>query len=149
MSHENPISDRKYDDIINLPHHTSSTRPRMSALGRAAQFAPFAALTGYEAAISETGRLTDRYIELTEAEKLLLNDKLRIIIDFLDEKPEVSITYFKPDERKEGGAYLTVTGNVKCIDEFERVVVLTDKRRILIEQIYGIDGEIIRNFESD
>ena len=107
-----------YNDIINLPHHVSATRPQMSMMDRAAQFSPFAALTGYDAAIKETGRLTDEKIELGEEELSILNMKFQLLMDSLDEEPEVHITYFKPDDRKAGGAYLTASGTVKKIDDF-------------------------------
>ena len=110
----------QYDDIINLPHYVSATRPQMPMLDRAAQFAPFAALTGYDAAIKETGRLTDEKIEMDEEALNILNMKFQILVDNLHDEPEVSFTYFKPDERKAGGAYLEVTGTVKKVDDFER-----------------------------
>ncbi len=96
-----------YDDIINLPHHVSTKRPQMSMLDRAAQFSPFAALTGYDAAIKETGRLTDEKIEMDEESLNMLNMKFQLLVDALDENQEVSFTYFKPDETKAGGAYVT------------------------------------------
>ena len=92
-----------YEDIINLPHHTSTKHPRMTKSARAAQFSPFAALTGYDDAIKETGRLTDKKIELTEEEKLILNDKLLTINNNLKNNPKVIITYFEHDKTKEGG----------------------------------------------
>ena len=97
-----------YDDIIDLPHHVSATRPQMSRLDRAAQFAPFAALTGYGAAIKETARLTDERTERSESELSELNERIHILTERIDEHPEVEIIYFKPDERKDAGAYLTV-----------------------------------------
>lgn len=102
-----------YDDIINLPHHTSTSRPRMSTHDRAAQFSPFAALTGYESAITEAGRLTDKRFELDEYVKADLNERLCKLRDHIDEQPDVSIVYFQPDDKKSGGAYITVTGGVK------------------------------------
>ena len=100
----------KYDEIRGLPHHVSKTRPQMPMSDRAAQFAPFAALTGYDSAIKETGRLTDERIELDEGALTALNMRYQLLMDALDEEPEVEITYFKPDERKAGGAYVTATG---------------------------------------
>lgn len=129
---------RKYGDIIDLPHHISDTRPRMSELERAAQFSPFAALTGYEAVLRETGRLTDDYAELDEDTKVLLNEKLRWVSEHLAERPEVSITYFQPDERKEGGAYVQATGIVKKFDGYGQSVVMEDGTQILIERIVDI-----------
>lgn len=131
-----------YDDIINLPHHTSTSRLHMSAHDRAAQFSPFAALTGYDAAITETGRLTDKKVELDEYRKADLNERLCKIQDQMDEQPEVSITYFQPDKKKSGGAYITVTGCVKKIDAYERTVVMQDDTKIPIDGIFEIDDEI-------
>ena len=119
-----------YDDIINLPHHVSATRPQMSMMDRAAQFSPFAALTGYDAAIKETGRLTDEKIEMDEEALNILNMKFQILARSLDDEPEVTFTYFKPDERKAGGAYLTASGVVKKIDAFERMIVMRNGTKI-------------------
>lgn len=130
-----------YDDIINLPHHVSAVHPRMSMIDRAAQFSPFAALTGYEAAVKETARLTQERVELDESRKSMLNEKLQMVQELLDERPEITITYYVPDERKAGGAYVSVTGQTKKIDEYERVVVLMDNTVIPIDQIYGIESE--------
>ena len=132
----------QYDDIINLPHHVSTTRPQMPMLDRAAQFAPFAALTGYDAAIKETGRLTDEKIEMDEEALNILNMKFQLLVDNLHDEPEVSFTYFKPDERKAGGAYLEVTGTVKKVDDFERVITMQDGTKMLMDNILNIDGEI-------
>ena len=110
----------KYDDIINLPNPTPTCKPRMSALDRAAQFAPFAALTGYEAVVAEAARLTDARLELSEDMKTILNEKMQMIVDNLDNEPFVTITYFVPDKRKAGGAYVDVSGIVKEIDGYER-----------------------------
>ena len=135
-------SEIKYADIIGLPHHTSPTRPRMSVSARAAQFAPFAALTGYGEAVDETARLTDDMIVLDENAKAMLDGKLQIIAEHIGGHPEVTITYFEPDKKKSGGAYISVTGRVKEIDEYERVVKLCDGVKIPIEQIYGITSEL-------
>ena len=140
-----------YDDIINLPHHVSTTHPHMSAIDRAAQFSPFAALTGYDAAVKETARLTDDKIELDESMKEALSDQLQIIADRIKEYPEITITYFQPDEKKNGGAYVAVTGTVKKIDKYERVVVMTDGKAIPIDEIIRIDGQLFKTIvcESD
>ena len=135
-------SDNKYADIIDLPHHTSRTRPRMSVSARAAQFAPFAALTGYSEAVDETARLTDDMIMLDENAKAMLDGKLQIIAEHIGDHPEVTITYFEPDKKKSGGAYVSVTGQVKEIDEYERIIRLCDGMKIPIEQIYGIVSEL-------
>jgi hypothetical protein len=132
----------KYDDIINLPHHVSATHPHMPAIDRAAQFSPFAALTGYDAAIKETARLTGERVELDEYMKDVLSDRLQIIIDQLKEHPEIAITYFQPDEKKNGGDYVTVIDTVKKIDEYERIIVMNDGTWIQIDEIISIDGQI-------
>ena len=142
MTSEN---NHKYDDIIGLPHHVSATRPRMSMIDRAAQFSPFQALTGYGAAIQETGRLTDRKIELSEDERIVLDMKQQILLDNIRECPDVSITYFIPDERKAGGSYVTVTGNVKKIDDYQRLLILTDRAQIPRDEIGDIESELFNN----
>ena len=131
-----------YADIINLPHHELTTRQRMPRINRAASFAPFAALTGYDDAVRETARLTSERIELDEGTKEILNNKLRIALDKAGEQPEISITYFLPDKKKSGGAYVTVKAVIKRIDEYERLVILTDKSTIPIDDIYEIEGDI-------
>ena len=128
-----------YNDIINLPHHVSATRPQMSMMDRAAQFSPFAALTGYDAAIKETGRLTDEKIELGEEELSILNMKFQLLMDSLDEEPEGHITYFKPDDRKAGGAYLTASGTVKKIDDFERIIFMENGTKIPMDDVLSIE----------
>ena len=125
-----------YDDIINLPHPNSAKHPRMSMIDRAAQFSPFAALTGHGAAIEETARITDRRIELTEEEKTVLDEKLRLL---LETGGEGMITYFLPDERKDGGAYVTKLGTIKKIDPLEGRVILTDRTAIPIKDILEIE----------
>lgn len=137
-----------YEDIINLPHHTSTSRPRMSAHDRAAQFSPFAALTGYSSAITETARLTNRRIELDESIKADLNDKLAILQDQLEEQPEVSITYFKPDLKKSGGAYITASGWVKKIDQYKRTVIMADATIITMDDIFEMEGELFSRFDN-
>lgn len=133
-----------YEDIINLPHHVSTKRPQMSMLDRAAQFAPFAALTGYDAAIKETGRLTDEKIEMDEESLNMLNMKFQLLVEVLDENQEVSFTYFKPDERKAGGAYVTATGIVKKVDDYERLITMKDGTKIPINDVYSIESEIFK-----
>lgn len=134
-----------YADIINLPHHELITRQRMPLINRAASFSPFAALTGYDEAVKETARQTSKRIELDEGTKEILNDKLRIAIEKADEQPEITITYFLSDKKKDGGAYLTIKATIKRIDEYERLVVFTDKTTLPIDDIYEIDGEIYNN----
>ena len=130
-----------YDDIIDLPHHVSPNRRRMSNTERGAQFSPFAALTGYEAAVEEAARLTDGKKELTEEMKAIIDAKIQAISEHPDAEPQVTITYFKPDERKEGGAYVRVTGAVKEIDRIGKTIVLTDHTEIPMEQIREIEAE--------
>ena len=132
----------KYDEIMGLPHHVSKTRPQMPMSDRAAQFAPFAALTGYDSAIKETGRLTDERIELDEEALTALDMKFQILMEALEEEPEVSITYFKPDERKAGGSYLKVTGTLKKLDEYERILMLMNGQKTKLDAVLDIDGDI-------
>ena len=132
----------QYDDIIRLPHPDSPKHPRMSLYDRAAQFSPFAALTGYAGVIRETARLTDRKIELDETMLTALNERYQLLLSVLDAEPEVEITYFVPDERKSGGAYRTVSGVVKKADEFTRRLTLTDGTVIPIEDVLMLDGAI-------
>lgn len=134
-----------YDDIIHLPHHVSKTRPQMSMEDRAAQFSPFAALTGYDAAIQETGRLTDEKVELGEETRAILDRKQRYLAEMIDTKPEITVTYFVPDEKKSGGAYSTVTGFLKRIDEYEREIVLTDGRKIQLDAVLDIESDEFEN----
>lgn len=133
-----------YEDILNLPHHVSKTRPQMSMLDRAAQFSPFAALTGYDDAIKETGRLTDEKIEMDEDRKAALDMKQAYLIEMIDEQPEISITYFLPDTKKSGGAYVTVTGNLKRFDKYERLLILTDGKKIPMYDIADIESDLFR-----
>ena len=129
----------RYDDIIHLSRPVSKKRSPMSNFDRAAQFSPFAALTGYDAVIAETGRLTDTRIELDEGGKALLDEKLQTIREHLAQQPKVKLTVFCPDSRKSGGAYETITGNVKKIDPVARILVLTGGEVIPIDRIYGIE----------
>ncbi len=131
-----------YSDIINLPHHELTTRQRMPTANRAASFSPFAALTGYDEAVKETARLTSERIEIDDGAKEVLNEKLRIAVEKADEQPEITIVYFLPDKKKSGGAYVTITAVIKRVDEYERLVVLTDKSTIPIDDIYDIEGDI-------
>ncbi|HHY16053.1 MAG TPA: YolD-like family protein [Firmicutes bacterium] len=135
-------SDQSYNDIINRPHHRSPTRPRMPRRDRAAQFSPFAALSGHEAAIEETERLTEKRITLSEEAKARLNTRLLLVAQNLGQRPHLSITYFLPDARKSGGAYLTETGTVKKIDRYRRIIILENEVAIPIEDITCIDGGI-------
>lgn len=135
----------KYDDIINLPHHVSANRPHMSMIDRAAQFSPFAALTGYEDAVKETERLTEQKINLNETEISLLNNKLNFIQENIKLKPTISIKFFVPDNRKSGGSYSTVIGTIKKIDICEKSVIMTDGKVIPVEDILQIESELFKN----
>ena len=138
-----------YEDIMGLPHHVSATHPHMSLYDRAAQFMPFKALTGYEDDISEETRLTERRIELSEGEKEALDQRLQLIGELLPQgQPKVSVTYFQPDARKDGGAYLTVSGRVRKLDPIEGVMVLVDGGRIPFGDIYKIEGEFLTEKRS-
>ena len=132
----------KYDDIINLPHHVSKKHPQMSLHDRAAQFSPFAALTGHKAAINETARLTDEKQILSEDVIAKLNEQLNLIKENIGTNLIVTITYFVPDDRKSGGAYISNTGVVKKINEYNHTVILTDKTVIPIEQISEMQSDI-------
>ena len=131
----------RYDDIIDLPHHQSATRSHMPLIDRAAQFSPFAALTGYEAVITETARLTDQRIELDEDAKAVITRKLQVIVKHIRERPEIAVTWFRPDEKKDGGAYVTVTGEVRCIDEYDQAILMMDGTRIPICDMTALKGE--------
>ena len=128
----------KYDDIINLPHYISKKHPQMSLEARAAQFAPFAALTGYDDAVKETARLTNERIDLDEEAKMMLDAKLQVIREQLSEKPLVTITYFVPDAKKDGGKYVTINGNVKKIDDYKHLIILDNSLEIPIDEIIDI-----------
>lgn len=128
-----------YEDMMELPHHVSSKRPQMPMSDRAAQFSPFAALVGYDAAIKEAGRLTDERIEPEEDRLNELNMKFRLIKEHLADEPEVSLSYFEPDERKAGGRYLEISGTVKKIDDFERSLTMKDGTKISVDDILTVE----------
>lgn len=141
----------KYDDIINLPHHVSRKRPKMLREDRAAQFAPFAALTGHGEAVKEAARLTEQRIELDEYEKEQLRGKLQYLAGCVTswnaaarapgERPTVTVTYFKPDLLKDGGEYVTASGPVKKIDLYTRHLVMADGTEIPVDELIAVDGE--------
>lgn len=143
-----PDDPHRYDDIISLPHHVSPSHPYMPVPDRAAQFSPFAALTGYDDAIKEAARLTDEKVELDENRKAALNEKLMIVQERLNERPMVTITYFKPDEHKSGGTYAAFTGNVKKINRYEGAVIMLDGTKIPLEDIIGMDGAVFAPLED-
>ena len=131
-----------YEDIVNLPPHISKKHPQPTMMDRAARFAPFAAITGYEEMVLEEARITEERIDLDEGTLSILNEKLNMIQEFIDEEPEVTITYFEPDKKKSGGAYVSVTGIVKRIDEYEHLVIMTDGKKIRVEDIYDLESDL-------
>ena len=135
-----------YDDMLNLPHPTSRRHSRMSLSDRAAQFAPFAALSGHGAALAETARLTERRIELEEDVKAALDLKQQMLMDRIDEHPDVAVTWFQPDGKKDGGRYVTTTGRLKRIDEVERVLVMEDKTTVPLDDVISIDEHSSSDF---
>ncbi|HIT70541.1 MAG TPA: hypothetical protein IAD08_01305 [Candidatus Scatovivens faecipullorum] len=139
--------DKQYDDIINLPHHVSKKHPQMSLYARSAQFAPFAALTGYEDAIKETSRETSEKIDIDDELKSILDSKLQIIMEHIKNKPEISFTYFIPDSKKDGGSYITVIGIVRKIDLYNQIIYLANNTEIPINDIINISGEIFKMYE--
>lgn len=137
---------KKYDDILNLAHHVSTKHTKMSKEARAAQFAPFAALTGYSDEIKETARLTNNKIDIDEETKIILNEKFEIIKEKIDLKPQIIFTYYVPDLKKEGGKYITKTGIIKKIDSYNQTIILEDKTTIPILEIINIEGDIFKNY---
>lgn len=138
-----------YNDIINLPHHVSETRPRMSRADRAAQFSPFAALTGHDAAVRETARLTDRRIETAEDKRQELDLKLQLLTQLLPSRPEVTVTYFVPDPRKDGGAYVSVSGALRRVDTRRRILLLGDGKEIPVDDVLELESPVfVKLFET-
>ena len=132
-------AEKEYAEIINLPHHISKTRPPMPMLNRAAQFAPFATLTGYDAAVEETARLTDDEVCLDTSEIDVLNEKLARIENLLPQHTEVQITYFLPDEKKAGGSYETAAGSVRKIDHIAQCLIMESGEMIPLVRIIAIE----------
>lgn len=145
----NLMNDHKYDDIINLSHHVSARHPQMPLSDRAAQFSPFAALTGHDAAIRETARLTDAFAELDEGRKAEIDEQLQWIKENQSQKPEIEIVYFHPDLTKSGGAYMTFRGRVKKVDEYNRRIIFTDGTDLPVETLFSIGGELFRENIGD
>ena len=141
----NENQSHKYDDIIHLPHHVSARHPQMSLWNRAAQFAPFAALTGHREAVRETARQTDSFQDLNEDQKALLDERLRLIQEHLSENPEIEAVYFQPDGRKSGGAYVTFRGAVKKIDLYRRQILFTDGTALPTERLRSIEGRLFHH----
>ena len=133
----------KYDDIILMAHHTSPTRPHMSMRDRAAQFAPFAALVGYDGMVEETARLTDSELELGEYDIGKIDTKLRILKQHEKSHPQLEITYFRPDERKSGGRYETLHARLYRIDEHEKLVILDNGKKIPFDKISALSALVL------
>lgn len=131
-----------YDDIIHLPHHVSEKHMQMSIHDRSAQFAPFAALNGYGEEVDETARLTESRVDLDENRKEIMDEKLMALQEHIKENPEVTITFFVPDEKKSGGKYLTEVGVIKKIDSYNHKIIMQNGLGILIEDMYDIESEI-------
>ena len=139
-------STHKYDDIITQPHHTSPNHARMSISDRAAQFSPFAALTGYDDAVRETARLTDERIILDEDERQVLDERFLFLRAHLADRPRVAFTFFKPDLKKAGGAYVSASGVVRRVDDVERQIIMEDGTVIYIDAVTAIDGDLFSDF---
>ena len=135
----------KYDDMLHLPHPTSARHPRMPIAERAAIFSPFSALTGHAGAIAETARLTDQKMELDEDTKAELDRRQAVLLEHIAEQPEVTVTWFQPDERKDGGAYFTTTGRLKKINEMNRVLILLDGTSIPLEDVADLESNCFQN----
>lgn len=133
------MSKSNYQDIINLPHHQSAGRAHMSLHDRAAQFAPFAALRGYDDEISETARLTDRQLELNDEHIESINQQIHLIIENIKSVPMAKITYFVPDDKKEGGKYITIEANIRRIDEVQKQIILVTGESIEISKLSSIE----------
>ena len=138
----------KYDDIIHLPHPTSKKYPRMSVRDRAAIFSPFSALSGHGAAIAETARLTDQRMELNEDAKVELDRRQAVLLEHIGEQPEVTVTWFRPDDRKEGGIYVTTVGRAKKIDEFKRILSMVSGQKIVLDDIVQIESQLFYDLLS-
>ena len=137
----------KYDDMIGLGHHISKTHPPMARIKRAAQFASFDALTGFGAAIHEAGRETEEKLELSEDEIDMINARLAVIEQHIKEQPNIAVTYFLSDDKKAGGRYVTVSGNVRMLDGIEHAIIMADRTKIPIEDVRYIEGDLFRLFE--
>ena len=133
----------KYDNILRLPHPTSAKHPRMPVSERAAIFSPFAALSGHAGAIAETARLTDQRIELDEDTRAELDRRQTVLLEHIAEQPEVTVTWFQPDERKDGGAYVTTVDRAKKIDEFKRILSMVGGQEIVLDDIVQIESQLL------
>jgi len=137
-----------YDDIIHLPHPVSSRHAPMSRQDRAAQFSPFAALTGYDAAIAETGRLTDPEQEPDEQDKLLIGKQLQLLADHIKEQPVVDLLYFVSDDRKDGGKLILRSGAVRRVDSYLRILELTDGTKIYFSALREINSSLFHQLAA-
>ncbi|MBO6209316.1 MAG: hypothetical protein J6N99_01380 [Schwartzia sp.] len=137
----------KYDDMIGLGHHISKTHPPMARIKRAAQFASFDALTGFGAAIQEAGRETEEKLELSEDMIDMIDARLAVVQQHIKEQPNIAVTYFLPDDKKSGGRYVTVSGNVRMLDGIEHAIIMADRTKIPIEDVRYIEGDLFRLFE--
>ena len=135
MTNQNSV----YDDIIDLPHHVSKTHPRMSRHDRAAQFSPFAALTGYDEAVEEAARLTDSRIIPDEDRADRLDRTMRVILENMNKHPQIRVTYFIPDDRKNGGKYTKYIGRVRTFNEYDKMLIFEDGKKIAINDIYELE----------
>ena len=136
--------DHKYDEILNLEHHKSKKHPPMSLYARSAQFAPFAALTGYEDSVLETAREVGERIDIDDELRNILDSKIQILIEQIKKRPEVIVTYFIPDITKDGGVYVNVTGIIKKVDRINQIIILEDKTEIPINEIIDISGDVFK-----
>ena len=141
------MPDSKYDAILHLPHHVSEKHPPIPMEERAAQFSPYAALTGFGAVIDETRRLTDPRHMLSEEALSHLNRQYQLLLERLPDRPEITLTYFQPDAKKDGGAYLTLTGRVKKVEAYEQRLVLEDGTAIAMENIMSMEGKVFAEME--
>ena len=141
-------SNHNYDDIIEMDHHISKKHPQMSLYARSAQFAPFAALTGYEDAVKETGREVGERIDIDDELKNILETKIQILTEKINKKVETTFTYFLPDLTKNGGEYISVTGIVKKIDSYNQKIILEDNTEIFVNDIIDISGELFNIIEG-
>lgn len=142
----------RYDDILHLPHPVSKRHPQMPLSDRAAQFAPFAALTGHEEAVRETARLTDSRVELEEEQRERLDQRLSLLFRAMRERPgrepEITVVYFRQDEKKDGGAYVPVCGRVKKVDGYRRTILLKDGTAVSMDDIVAMEGDVFWDSES-
>ena len=138
-----------YEDIVNLPRPVSKKHPEPPLSERAARFAPFAAITGYEEMVLEEARVTEEKIELDECALTMIDKRLNILQNHLSQSPEITVTYFVPDKKKSGGAYRTITGVAKRIDPYKKLLIINGDEKIQIEDIYKLEGELFRALGLD